>query len=239
MRERLMNLYVGTSGYSYPKWKGKFYLEKLPAQRMLPCYGEHFRAVEINSTFYRLPTAAVVEKWAEVVPVDFQFALKAPKRITHVRGLNDVGAAVSSLLEVADVLAGRLGPLLFQLPPHLAKDVPRLRAFLTLLPKQRRVAFEFRHRSWFDDEVMGLLRIHGAALGVADAEGGPKVPWMATADWGYLRLRRTDYDDAALRVWLHRLRDQPWRDAFVFFKHEDEALGPRWAKRFLELAAQP
>jgi uncharacterized protein YecE (DUF72 family) len=235
--ERRMDLYVGTSGYSYPAWKGTFYPKALPARQMLRYYGERFRTVEINSTFRGVPKVSVLEGWAETVPADFQFVLKAPQQITHVRKLNNTGDLVSHLLEVAGALTTHLGPLLFQLPPTFRKDVPRLQAFLTLLPSQSRAAFEFRHPSWFDDEVFGLLRDHRAALCVADADDDLEVPFVATADWGYLRLRQPDYGDAELEGWVKRVHEQEWRDAFVFFKHEDEGKGPRFAKRYLELAA--
>ena len=232
-----MNLYVGTSGYFYKEWKGPFYPPKLPAKQMLPFYGGHFRTVEINYTFRRLPTASVLETWAAAVPADFQFVLKAPEQITHRNRLKDVGDVLSKFLEMAGKLQERLGPLLFQLAPTFKKDVPRLGAFLALLPFERRVAFEFRHPSWFDDEVLGLLCDHRAALCIADADDGLDVPVVATTDWGCLRLRRPEYDDAALKVWSQRVRNQNWQDAFLFFKHEDEGKGPQLAKRFLELAA--
>jgi len=232
-----MNLYVGTSGYSYKQWKGTFYPKDLPAKQMLRYYGERLRTVEVNSTFHGMPRASVLEGWAGAVGAEFKFVIKAPKQITHVRRLKDADDLVSQLLEVAGTLSDRLGPLLFQLPPTAKKDATRLRAFLALLPSHRRAAFEFRHASWFDDEVYGLLRDHGAALCVADAEDDLEVPFVATADWGYLRLRRPDYDEAALAGWVNRVGDQDWRDAFVFFKHEDEGKGPQLAKRFLELAA--
>ena len=232
-----MNLYVGTSGYSYKEWKGTFYPEDLPAKQMLRFYGERFRTVEINNTFYRMPKASVLQAWAGEVPADFQFVLKASQRITHIQRLKDASDSVSYLLEVAGELKERLGPLLFQLPPNLKKDVPRLRDFLALLPSQRRAAFEFRHQSWFDDEVFGLLRDHQAALCIAEAENDLEVPFVATAAWGYLRLRRPDYGDAELKTWVQKVRDQDWREVFVFFKHEDQGTGPRLAKRFLELAA--
>jgi uncharacterized protein YecE (DUF72 family) len=232
-----MNLHVGTSGYSYKEWKGSFYPEDLPASGMLHYYGERFRSVEINNTFYRMPKASVLEAWAAEVPADFKFVLKASQRITHMQRLKDAGDSVAFLLEVAGVLKERLGPLLFQLPPYLKKDVPRLREFLALLPPSRPAAFEFRHRSWFDEEVFGLLRDHQAALCIAEAEGDLDVPFVSTADWGYLRLRRPDYGDPELKAWVKRVRQQQdWRDAFVFFKHEDEGKGPRMAKRLLELA---
>ena len=231
-----MNLYVGTSGYSFKEWKGTFYPPKLPAKQMLAYYREHFRTVEINYTFRRLPTASVLDTWAGAVPADFRFALKAPEAITHRKRLKDAGDALAGFLEIAGRLKERLGPLLFQLPPTFKKDAPRLQAFLALLPPERRVAFEFRHPSWLDVEVFGVLREHRAALCIADAEDDLEVPFVATADWGCVRLRRPDYDDAALKRWVKQVRNQDWQDAFVFFKHEGEAKGPKFAKRFLELA---
>ena len=230
-----MNLYVGTSGYSYKEWKGPFYPEELPDKQMLHYYGERFRSVEINNTFYRMPKASVLEAWAAEVPADFKFVLKASQRITHFQRLKDAGDSVSYLLDVAGVLKERLGPLLFQLPPNLKKDAPRLRDFLALLPSNRRLAFEFRHQSWFDDEIFGLLREFQAALCIAEAENDLEIPFVSTADWGYLRLRRPDYGDAELKEWKKRVSGQDWRDAFIFFKHEDEGKGPLMAKRFGEL----
>jgi uncharacterized protein YecE (DUF72 family) len=231
-----MNLYVGTSGYSYKEWKGTFYPEDLPDKQMLRYYGERFRSVEINNTFYRMPKPAMLEAWAAEVPKDFKFVIKASQQITHFKQLKDVDDLLSYLLEVTTTLDERLGPLLFQLPPHLKKDASRLRDFLALLPVSRRAAFEFRHPSWFDDEVFGLLRDRKAALCIAEAEDGVEVPFVATADWGYLRLRRPDYGDPELKSWIDRVRQPAWQDAFIFFKHEDEGKGPQMAKRFLELA---
>jgi uncharacterized protein YecE (DUF72 family) len=232
-----MKLYVGTSGYSYKEWKGSFYPKTLPDKGMLQYYGEHFQSVEINNTFYRMPTVSLLETWAGAVPADFKFVLKAPQRITHVQQLRDPDDALPHLFEVVGTLRGRLGALLFQLPPHLKKDVARLRDFLRLLPPQRRVSFEFRHPSWFDEEVFQLLRDHRAALCMAEAEGDLEVPLVPTADWGYLRLRRPDYGDPELKTWVKRVQAQGWQDAFVFFKHEDEGKGPQLAKRFMEIAA--
>src|SRR5262245_30787238 len=174
-----MNFFVGTSGYSYPQWKGSFYPAKLPAREMLGFYAARFRTVEINNTFYRPPAASVLEAWAAQVAAEFRFVLKAPQEITHVRRLKDVGELASSFLEAAGTLEGRLGPLLFQLPPNFQKDVPRLRAFLAPLPPGCRAAVEFRHPSWFDDEVFGLLRDHRAGLCVADADDDLEVPFVA------------------------------------------------------------
>jgi len=231
-----MNLYVGTSGYSYKEWKGTFYPEDLPDKEWLRYYGERFRTVEINNTFYRMPKPAVLEGWAAEVPADFRFVLKASQRITHMQRLKDVGENVAYLLKVATALQERLGPVLFQLPPHLKKDAARLRDFLALLPPERRAALEFRHASWFDDEVFDLMREHQAALCIAEAEDDLEVPFVSTADWGYLRLRRPDYTDVELKAWAERVREPGWQDAFVFFKHEDEGKAPQMAARFLELA---
>ena len=228
-----MNFYVGTSGYSYPEWKGAFYPPKWPAKKMLAYYSEHFRTVEINYTFKRLPTISALQAWAAAVPADFRFVLKAPEQITHRKRLKNVEETLANFLDIAVLLKKRLGPLLFQLPPNFKKDAPRLQAFLKLLPSRRRVAFEFRHPSWFDDEIFKMLRVHRVALCIADAEDFA-VPFVATAAWGFLRLRRPDYDDATLKKWGKQIRQQDWRDAFVFFKHEDEGKGPRFAQRFLK-----
>src|SRR5262249_8301386 len=177
-------------------------------KEMLAFYAARFRTVEINNTFYRLPVASVLQSWAGQVPTDFRFVLKAPKEITHVRRLSGVGEVVASLLEAAGTLKERLGALLFQLPPHFKKDAPRLRAFLALLTPGCQAAMEFRHPSWFDDEVFGLLRDHQAALCVADAEDDLEVPFVATADWGYLRLRRPDYGDAVFTAVAARVGGQ-------------------------------
>jgi uncharacterized protein YecE (DUF72 family) len=236
-KRRPMNLYVGTSGYSYKEWKGSFYPEGLSDKQMLRYYGEHFQAVEINNTFYRMPKISVLEAWGSEVPPDFKFALKAPQRITHLQRLKDPDDSVPYLIEVASALKERLGPLLFQLPPNFKKDLPRLRDFLNLLPEHCRAALEFRHKSWFDEEVYQLLRYHNAALCIAEAVDELEVPFVATGNWGYLRLRRPDYGEAELSRWADLLRAQDWSDVFVFFKHETLGKGPQMAKRFLELAA--
>lgn len=231
-----MNILVGTSGFSFKEWKGSFYPEKLPEKEMLHYYAEHFRTVEINNTFYRMPKTAVLKTWAETVPAGFRFVLKASQRITHYQKLKDCDEKVAYLLEVSAALGDRLGPLLFQLPTALRKDAPRLRAFLELLPRGRRAALEFRHESWFDEEIYELLRAHDAALCIAEAEEGVEVPFVATASWGYLRLRRPDYTDKELQAWAKRVQSQDWSDAFVFFKHEDQGLGPKLAASFIRLS---
>lgn len=232
-----MNLHTGTSGYSYKEWKGSFYPKDLPASKMLRFYGEQFGTVEINNSFYKLPTAATVKAWAAEVPANFQFVLKSPQRITHFQKLNNSRAALKEFIKVASVLKGRLGPLFFQLPPNFKVNAERLGGFLPLLPKGTRAAFEFRHPSWFCDEVYALLRKHKAALCYAeeDAEDGEpelKVPFIATTDWGYLRLRRAKYSPAALKKLMKHVRAQRWKDAYVFFKHEDEGTAPRFARQF-------
>lgn len=233
-----MNLYVGTSGYSYKPWKGKFYPKELPDKQMLHYYGEHFRSVEINNTFYRMPKSSVLEGWAEEVPADFRFVIKAPQQITHRQRLRDADESVTYLLKVAGVLKDRLGPILFQLPPFIKKDAVLLGDFLRSLPTDKRFAFEFRHQTWLDDEILNLLQEHRVALCIAEAEDGVDVPFVSTAPWGYLRLRRPDYGDAELTEWYARISRSGWEDAFIFFKHEDEGKGPEMAKRFLSLAGK-
>jgi len=227
---------VGTSGFSYPEWKGNFYPEKLPAKDMLRYYADRFPTVEINNTFYRMPKEELLQAWATQVPDTFTFVIKAPQRITHIKRLNDCGDVLRHLYAVASTLGARLGPLLFQLPPNFKKDVARLQAFLAALPERRRVAFEFRNASWFDDETFDALRAAGVALCVADTGEEPVAPLVPTADFGYLRLRREAFSDDELREWARRIGEQPWTDAFVFLKHEEEGKGPKMAARLIELS---
>ena len=231
----MMKIRAGTSGWSYKEWKGYFYPEKLAAKDMLRFYAGHFGTVEVNNTFYRMPKSEVLQAWAGEVPDDFAFVLKASKRITHDQRLSDVGDSVGYLLRTATALGPKLGPFLVQLPPNFKKDIERLRAFLALLEPPARAAFEFRHTSWFDDEVYAALREKGGAWCVADTgeEGDP--PFVSTADWGYLRLRRVAYEEKDLKDWADRIRAQSWREAFVFFKHEEAGTGPRLAKQFMEI----
>jgi uncharacterized protein YecE (DUF72 family) len=235
-----MQFFVGTSGYSYKEWKGSFYPAKLPAKDMLGFYAQHFSTVEMNNTFYKMPTADGVEAWAAQVPEAFRFILKAPQTITHRKRLINVEDDVAAFVRAGTALNGRLGPLLFQLPPNFKKDLPRLEALLGLLPdhdERLRVALEFRHGSWFDDEVFDCLRAHKCALCVADAEDLPAADLVHTAKWGYVRLRRGDYTPASFGEWLKRLRAQKWSEAYVLFRHEDTGAGPAFAKDFLELVA--
>jgi uncharacterized protein YecE (DUF72 family) len=226
-----MRLFTGTSGFAYKEWKGSFYPQDLPASGMLRFYAERFPAVEINNTFYRIPKVTVLEQWATQVPAGFVFVLKASQAITHRARLRDVAEPTGHFFRTAAVLGDRLGPVLVQLPPNLKKDLPRLEAFLDVVPAGRRVALEFRHASWFDDDVFSALRAAGAALCVAHTDD-LDTPFVATADWGYLRLRNVAYTDADLAAWADRIRAAPWSDAFAFFKHEDEGTGPKLAVRF-------
>ena len=229
-----MRLLAGTSGYSYKEWLGHFYPEKLPANAMLRYYAERFFTVEINNTFYRMPSESMLARWAEEVPENFAFTLKAPRRITHEKRLREAGTDVTEFLRRAAALGNKLGVLLFQLPPFLKKDVPRLQDFLGTLPSDSRVAFEFRNASWHDEEVYETLRSGNAMLCVTDTDEGD-TPFVATSDCGYVRLRRTHYDDVGLRAWVERIAAQRLARTYVYFMHEDEALGTRFAQRVNEL----
>jgi uncharacterized protein YecE (DUF72 family) len=231
-----MKLHVGTSGYSYKEWKGNFYPEDLPAKEMLSYYSRRLPAVEINNTFYRLPQPGMIENWKAQVPASFRFSIKATQRITHIKRLNNVADETKYLLETASLLTQRLGVVLFQLPPNMKKDFERLRNFLDLLSEDVRTAFEFRHETWFEDDVFDLLRERNCALVVSDTDEKPLTEITGTAKWGYLRLRRTSYEENDLAEWLKRVQEQKWKDAFVFFKHEDEGTGPKLAARFIEMA---
>jgi uncharacterized protein YecE (DUF72 family) len=219
---------VGTSGYNYPAWRGSFYPPQLAAPRMLPYYAARFRTVEINATFYRMPAAKTIAGWAAATPPAFVFALKVPQRITHFARLAGTGDSLRFFAETARGLGAKLGPLLFQLPPSLRKDTARLAAVLDQLPADLRAAFEFRHPSWFAADVYALLGRRDAALCIADTETGT-TPDVATATWGYVRLRDRAYGEAELGAWAARLARPPWREAFAYFKHEDSGLGPALA----------
>jgi len=239
-----MRIRVGTSGYSYKEWKGTFYPEDLPAAKMLPYYGERFDSVEINNTFYRMPDAKMVGKWGEQVPDAFTFVLKAPQRITHQKRLAGTADDVRYLFDVAETLGPKLGPVLFQLPPFSRKDPVRLQEFVSALPPARKIAFEFRHDSWFDDEIYDILRGRDIALCAADTDETTDVEKLLvpTASWGYMRLRRAEYTERELEAWAERVQRQAWNEAYVFFKHEDEGKGPRFAVAFresLRLAGTP
>lgn len=220
-----MRLLAGTSGYAFKEWKGGFYPEDLPADGMLGYYATRFPTVEINNTFYRLPKQQVLLDWASQVPETFTFSIKASMRITHHARLKaESKDPLDFLLKNTNVLGARMGPVLFQLPPNLKKDVDRLRTFLSYLPEGRRFTFEFRHESWFEDDVVSTLRERDAALCIADQEDF-QSPVLSTATWGYLRLHRFDYDQATLAEWAGRVKAQGWMEAFVYFKHDEGAEG--------------
>jgi uncharacterized protein YecE (DUF72 family) len=229
-----LQLLTGTSGYSYKEWLGHFYPDKLPASEMLRYYAERFATVEINNTFYRMPTEAMLVRWSQEVPGNFAFTLKAPRRISHDKRLRETETEVAEFARRAGALGGKLGVLLFQLPPFLKKDLPRLRDFLQVLPSGPRVAFEFRNDTWQDDEVYETLRTRAAMLCVTDTDEG-ETPFVATSDGGYIRLRRTHYDDSDLSAWVERIAAQRLARTYVYFMHEDQALGTRFATRLNEL----
>ena len=228
-----MDLFAGTSGFSYKEWKGKFYPADLPSSEWLRFYAERFRTVEINNTFYRMPKKEVLAGWAGQVPEGFRFVVKASQRITHFKRLKDVEAETSYLFDNLRAMGDRLGPVLVQLPPNLPKDTVRLDAFLAAVPDGFDLAFEFRNPSWHGNDVLDRLRARGFALAIVDDEELPDPPIVATGRWGYLRLRRLDYDGAALASWKGKILAAPWERAFVFFKHEDEGRGPELARDFL------
>ena len=233
-----MRILVGTSGWSYKEWKGSFYPADLPADDMLRYYGTRLPAVEINNSFYRIPKEKVLLEWADQVPADFRFVLKASRRITHINRLANEDGTLEYFLRTINVLGERLGPTLFQCPPSLRKDMVRLRDFLALVPRTWRAALEFRHASWFTDEVYDALRGHDIALVAVDEDEGEGAgaPLVPTASWGYLRLRRTDYTDDTLKAWIERIRGQPWQEAYAFLKHDEEkGTGPEAATRLREL----
>jgi uncharacterized protein YecE (DUF72 family) len=234
-----MKLHVGTSGYSYKEWKGNFYPEDLPAKEMLAYYSRRLPAVEINNTFYRLPQPSMIENWRDQVPATFRFSVKATQRITHIKRLKNCADETKYLLDTAALMGERLGVVLFQLPPNSKKDSERLKDFLGLLPRDKRAAFEFRHESWFDDETLELLRANDCALVVSDTDEKPLEEIISTANWGYLRLRKTNYEPQDLSDWMKRVQEQKWKDAFVFFKHEDEGTGPKLAAQFIALSEPP
>jgi uncharacterized protein YecE (DUF72 family) len=231
-----MKIYVGTSGYGYKEWKGKFYPEKISPKEMLRFYSERLSAVEINNTFYHMPTENVLASWAEQVPDDFLFAIKAPQVITHLKRLRNAGEETGYLFRTLSVLDRKMGPVLFQFPRSFHADRPALKDFLSLIPDNISCAFEFRSPSWLNAEILNLLRGKGCSVCISDTDENPASEIVNTALWGYLRLRRSDYTDADLSEWMKRILSQRWERAFVFFKHEEEAKGPEMAMRFRKLA---
>jgi uncharacterized protein YecE (DUF72 family) len=238
-----MRLRTGTSGFSYKAWCGSFYPEKIAPAKMLAFYSEKLPAVEINNTFYRMPKPELLAGWKSQVPEDFRFVLKASQRITHRSRLKESGDdSVQYLLRVSAALGEKRGPFLIQLPPNMKCDLERLQRFLQVWPRSAPAAFEFRHPSWFEgaalDDLLEILHEGDHSLCIAQSGGEADAPQRACASWGYLRLRREDYDDAALAGWAEWVAAQVWKGAYVFFKHEDEGAGPRLASRFADLFSQ-
>ncbi len=230
--------WIGTSGYNYLEWRGSFYPPTLPPARMLAFYAARFPTVEINYTFYRMPTDAMLRGWAATTPERFKLTLKAPRRITHDARLHDCRPLVETFLATAATLHDKLGVLLFQLPPTFKLALPVLDEFLSWLPRGVRAAFEFRHPSWHADEVFERLRRHNAALCIAESEK-MTTPLVATADFGYFRLRDEGYTAEDLRRWADRLRERQdgWAETFVYFKHEEAGKGPEFARALTDLLA--
>ncbi|WP_419940780.1 DUF72 domain-containing protein [Candidatus Palauibacter sp.] len=233
-----MQVWTGTSGYSYPAWKGSFYPEDLPNREMLSFYGSRLGAVEINNTFYRMPRESVLEAWAEAVPDGFRFALKASRRITHFKRLRDADEETEYLVQTTAALADRAGVILYQLPPNFKRDDQRLARFVDQLPNPGTSAFEFRHASWFDEGVFDILRDRNCALCLAETDDLEDAPLVETADWTYLRLRRSAYSTDELETWAARLRDSGWTRAYAFFKHEDAGVGPALAGQFSAMVTE-
>ena len=230
-------LWAGASGYSYKEWKGPFYPQDLAADDMLAWYSKHLNTVEINNTFYRNPKREVLAKWAETTPATFRFAIKATRRITHDGRLkvDAVAEPLRYLYGSLQTLGNKLGAVLFQLPPNLKKDVPRLTDFLALLPPNHRAAFEFRNPSWFDDDVYAALKAAGASLCFSEREDNAPPPLVETAPWGYVRLRLENYSDDDLAGWAARLAGSGWAEVFAYFMHEPTA--PGYATTLTRLAS--
>jgi uncharacterized protein YecE (DUF72 family) len=231
-------IWVGTSGYNYPEWKGSFYPQKLPASKMLPYYAERLATVEINYTFYRTPNEKILSGWDRETPQNFKLTLKAPKRITHIARLKGCADLTQYFLKTAATLGPKLGAILFQLPPYLRKDLAALDEFLPLLPPGTCAAFEFRHASWMDAEVFARLRAHDLALCIADSEKF-STPLEITASYGYFRLRDEGYTPADLKRWAGAIRTSTaaCREVFVYFKHEEAGKGPQFARLLLDALA--
>jgi len=233
-----MKSWIGTSGFQYSEWKGNFYPEDLPAAKMLPFYAEQFLTTEINYTFHRIPAPKTIENWERLTPVNFRFSLKAPQKITHWSKLRDCADTLDYFCKVISGLGERLGPVLFQLPPTFKKDADVLSSFLRELPSTR-AAFEFRHESWFNDEIYELLKSRNIALCIADTET-IETPKTITANYGYLRLRREDYQRIDVERWAKFVREQEadWQHVFVYFKHEESGIGPKLAQQMMQLLHQ-
>jgi uncharacterized protein YecE (DUF72 family) len=230
-------LLAGASGYSFKQWKGNFYPDKIKPEEMLAFYAGRLPTVEINNTFYRMPKTTELENWAGSTPEGFRFAIKASRRITHMARIKVESAAepLDYLYRNLAALGAKRGPVLFQLPPNLKKDLPRLTGFLGLLPDGHKAAFEFRDDSWFADDVYDALKEAGASLCLSEREDQAPPPLVETASWGYVRLRLETYSDDDLRQWARRLEATSWREIHVYFMHEPTA--PAYARSLMEFSA--
>jgi uncharacterized protein YecE (DUF72 family) len=219
-----MKLFAGASGYSFKEWKGSFYPADMKPEAMLGYYSARLPTVEINNTFYRMPKTDMLENWARIAPAGFKFAIKASRRITHFSHLKPESAdPVAFLYRALEALGDKRGPVLFQLPPAMKKDLPRLQAFLQLLPQEHGAAFEFRNESWFAEDVYDALRTAGAALCLSEREDNAPPPFVQTAPWGYVRLRLESYSEGELGQWARKLAGTEWRETYVYFMHEPTA----------------
>jgi uncharacterized protein YecE (DUF72 family) len=235
-----MKTWIGTSGFQYPEWKGKFYPATMPAAKMLAYYSERFSTTEVNYTFRSIPSEAALSRWSAATPDDFRFSFKAPQRVTHFAKLKGCAEVLDVFAKAISKIAEKAGIVLFQLPPTFKKDAPLLEGFLATLPLSIRATFEFRHPSWLeDDEVLATLRRHNAALCIAETEELDATQ-VATADFGYLRLRREDYTGPQIERWAEFIQSQEaqWREAFIYFKHEEEAVGPKFAQQLIGILGQ-
>lgn len=237
MKRATKKTWIGTSGFQYPEWKGKFFPADLPASRMLEFYSRHFPTTEINYSFRRIPSEATLTRWSEQTPENFRFSLKAPQKITHFAKLRGCEETTAFFFDTVAKLAPKLGPILFQLPPTLRKDLPLLEDFLGELPKGFRSAFEFRAASWFQDDIFATLHKANAALCIAESDD-LETPRIATANFGYLRLRKTQYSPAQLKSVARWLKEQKCHDTFVYFKHEETGTGPVFAEKLISATEQ-
>ncbi len=224
---------IGTSGFSYKEWKGNFYPEGIAEKDMLSHYATSLSAVEINNTFYRMPKRTVIRSWFDATPESFRFAIKASRRITHFKRLKDTEEVMKFLIQNVGELGNKLGAVLFQLPPNMRIDLERLKKFLDLIPDSVPAALEFRHQSWFDESVFRVLNDHNVAICHADA-ADENLPFVSTANWGYLRLRQPAYTKAQLGQWISQAEVEGWCEAHVFFKHEDDGAGPAMALEYMD-----
>lgn len=231
-----MNYWIGTSGFQYTEWKGTFYPEDMPTAKMLPYFAERLPTTEINYTFHRIPSAKTIEGWYKATPGEFRFSLKAPQKVTHWQKLRNCGDTLRYFHQVITDLERKLGCVLFQLPPTLKKDAALLKDFLVDIPDGMRAAFEFREPGWFSDDIYELLKSKNLALCIAESEN-LSTPQVTTADYGYLRLRREDYQSADVTRWAEfvKTKEGAWSDAYVYFKHEESGIGPKLAQEMIGL----